>query len=72
MNLLSLAKSLVTNLGYHRTRSVKDRRKDLIEGPDGLPSTKQIRETSFLDSKTLEEWRALAGCFFFSVLYVQD
>jgi hypothetical protein len=68
MNLLSLAKSLVANLGYHQTRSVKDHRKAPNQSPDGLSSSKQLRETSFFDFKILEEWRALAGCFLLSVL----
>lgn len=68
MNLLSLAKSLVANLGYHRTRSVKDHRKAPNQGPDGLSSSKQLRETSFFDSKILEKWRALAEWFFLPVL----
>jgi hypothetical protein len=71
---MGLAKSLVANLGYHKPRFgsiIKYRRPDLIEGTDS--SSKQEREAGFseLNSKTLEEWRALAGCFFLSVVYVK-
>lgn len=63
MNLLSLAKALVMNLGYHRTRNVKDRSKFLVDGPDGL-STPCLPVDTPLETRRLEEWRALAGAFF--------
>jgi len=72
VNLLGLAKSLVVNLGLQGKMwwlNAKDRRSDQIENTDG--ASKQIRDASPLElnSKTLEEWRALAGCFFLSVMY---
>jgi hypothetical protein len=72
VNLMGLAKSLVANLGLQGKMwwlNVKTRRSDQNERTDG-PSN-QIRDASPLElnSKTLEEWRALAGCFFLSVMY---
>jgi hypothetical protein len=72
VNLLGLAKSLIVNLGLQGKMwwlNAKDRRPDQIERADG--AAKQIRDASPLElnSKTLEEWRALAGCFFLSVMY---
>lgn len=72
MNLMALAKSLVANLGLQGKMwwlNVKDRRSDQNKRTDG--SSNQIRDASPLElnSKTSEEWRALAGCFFLSVMY---
>jgi hypothetical protein len=74
VNLISLAKALVANLGYQGKRwwlNVKDRRLNPIEGADG--TSKEMLDANFLElnSKTLEEWRALAGCFFLSVMYAK-
>jgi hypothetical protein len=71
---MSLTKALVANLGYQGKwwwLNIKDRRLDPIEGADG--TSKEMRDASFLElnSKTLEEWRALAGCFFLSVMYAK-
>lgn len=71
---MSLAKALVTNLGYHKTRInsiVKERRPESIE--EAVDTVKQVPDASSseFNSKTLEEWRALAGCFFLSVVYVK-
>jgi hypothetical protein len=72
VNLMGLAKSLVANLGLQGKMwwfNVKDRRSDQNERTDG--PCNQIRDARPLElnSKTLEEWRALAGCFFLSVMY---
>jgi hypothetical protein len=69
MNLLSLAKSLVMNLGYHRTRNVKERSRFLVDGPDGLCAP-CLSSDPPLDVRKFEEWRALAGCFFLAAMYV--
>jgi hypothetical protein len=68
MNLLALAKSMVTNLGYHRIRDFKDRSKLLIDGPDGLTTSHDAGGISS-NATTLEEWRALAGCFYLTAMY---
>ena len=70
VNLTSLAKALVSNLGYHRMYTVQIRPKDPADGFGDRLAAKQIREAGLIDSKVFEEWRALAGCFFYSVLYV--
>ena len=72
VNLMGLAKSVVANLGLQGKMwwlNVKDRRLDQIERTNG--ASKPIRDASPLElnSKTLEEWRAFAGCFFLSVMY---
>ena len=68
MNLLALAKSMVTNLGYHRTRDFSSRSKLLIDGPDGLSTSHEAGGIS-PNATTLEEWRALAGCFYLTAMY---
>jgi hypothetical protein len=68
MNLLSLTKSLVMNLGYHRTRTVKDRSRFLVDGPDGLSTPCLPIDGPLPDVRKLEEWRALAGCFFLAAM----
>lgn len=72
VNLMGLAKSLVANLGLQGQMwwlNFKDCRSDQNERIDG-PSN-QTRDASPLElnSKMLEGWRALAGCFFLSVMY---
>ncbi|KUJ06341.1 uncharacterized protein LY89DRAFT_413077 [Mollisia scopiformis] len=68
-NLLFLAKSLLINLGYHRSRTSRDRPKlNLnLDGSEGLSIDEPNDKTSTL-SRSLEEWRALAGCFFLSAM----
>jgi hypothetical protein len=68
MNLLALAKSMVTNLGYHRTHDFSSRSKLLIDGPDGLSTSHEAGGIS-PNATTLEEWRALAGCFYLTAMY---
>ncbi|PVH86167.1 hypothetical protein DL98DRAFT_582755 [Cadophora sp. DSE1049] len=68
LNLLSLARTLAVNLGYHRTHSPKGRPKIWLDGPDGVTKQQYEPEDSSVTSRTLEEWRALAGCFFLSAI----
>lgn len=68
-NLLHLTRALVTNLGYVRTRTVKDRRQLLMDDVQGTNYTSQ--ETSIsLGSERLQQWRAVAGCFAITSVYV--
>jgi hypothetical protein len=68
-NLLHLAKALVSKLGYHRSRTVKDRRQILMNDL-AEPSGAQGVNTVSPSSETLEEWRALAGCFMLTSMFV--
>ncbi|KAK0105703.1 hypothetical protein ONS95_004228 [Cadophora gregata] len=68
LNLLSLARTLAVNLGYHRTHTPKGRPKIWLDGPDGVTKQQYDPEESVVTSRTLEEWRALAGCFFLSAI----
>ncbi|KAH9206531.1 hypothetical protein DL95DRAFT_469557 [Leptodontidium sp. 2 PMI_412] len=68
LNLLSLARTLSVNLGYHRTHTPKGRPKIWLDGPDGVTQQQYEPEDSSVTSRTLEEWRALAGCFFLSAI----
>ncbi|KAH7311962.1 hypothetical protein BKA65DRAFT_158154 [Rhexocercosporidium sp. MPI-PUGE-AT-0058] len=68
LNLLSLARTLAVNLGYHRTHTPKGRPKMWLDGPDGVTKQQWEPEDSAVTSRTLEEWRALAGCFFLSAI----
>ncbi|KAG4438974.1 hypothetical protein IFR05_005546 [Cadophora sp. M221] len=68
LNLLSLARTLTVNLGYHRTHTPKGRPKIWLDGPDGVTQQQYQPEELSVTSRTLEEWRALAGCFFLSAI----
>lgn len=67
LNLLALARTLVANLGLCQLPSSKGRPKIWLDGPGGLARHYDATDSS-LDSTTLEEWRALAGCFFLSAV----
>jgi len=71
VNLMGLAKSLAANLGLHRTplcSIITKPRPEPVE--DVLDSSITPRDASFTDfnSKSLEEWRAVAGVFFLGVV----
>lgn len=69
MNLLSLARTLAVNLGIHRTHAPKGRPKIWLDAPDGLAKQQYEPAETQVTTRTLEEWRALAGCFFLSAMY---
>ncbi|KAH7390286.1 hypothetical protein BKA64DRAFT_119659 [Cadophora sp. MPI-SDFR-AT-0126] len=72
LNLLSLARTMAVNLGYHRTHLPKGRPKIWLDGPDGVTKQQYEPEDSSVTSRTLEEWRALAGCFFLSAITISS
>jgi hypothetical protein len=67
-NLLGLARALVTNLGYLRTRTLKDRQQLLMDDVEVANCT--TAEPPTPGSEKLEQLRALAGCFAITSVYV--
>lgn len=61
-NLLLLVTALVTNLGYLRPRTTKDRRQPLMED---VEDPRRVAQDISLSpgSERREQWRAVAGCF---------
>ncbi|KAE9365265.1 hypothetical protein N431DRAFT_549513 [Stipitochalara longipes BDJ] len=71
VNLIGLAKSLAANLGLHRPRLcsvMKEPRPDPVKGDQEFSIKAGDAGSSDLNSKTLEEWRAMAGVFFLGVV----
>ena len=66
-NLIALAKALVTNLSIHRPPHGRDQTCLPVtsNGSGGPPPQGTLAEPS---QETVEEWRALAGCYYLSSL----
>ncbi|KAL2062399.1 hypothetical protein VTL71DRAFT_6665, partial [Oculimacula yallundae] len=69
-NLLSLARTMALSLGYHRSQTPKGRFKTSANEPESISRQHWESQNLPVTSKTLEEWRAFAGCFFLSALTV--
>ena len=67
-NLLHLAKALINSMGLSRTQVVNQRGRFFLDGNDlGAPATQLAPESGYGRS---DGWRALAGCFYVTSLYV--
>ncbi len=67
-NLLHLAKALINNMGLNRTQTAYDRGKFFLDGHDlAKPGTQLIHGS---ESSRSDGWRALAGCFYLTSVYV--
>ena len=67
-NLLHLAKALINNMGLNRTQNAYDRGKFFLDGHDlTKPGTHLIYGS---ECSRPDGWRALAGCFYLTSVYV--
>lgn len=67
-NLLHLTKALINNMGLNRTQTTYDRGKFFLDGHESF--NPRTQSSHGLESSRFDGWRALAGCFYLTSVYV--